>query len=146
MTVYLAFDMVKQGRVKLDQMVTVRPETWERWHGPKAGSTMFLSPNQQVSVRDLLYGIITVSGNDACVVLAEGLQGTEQARSEEHTSELQSLMRNSYAVFCLKKKKHQQRQQSHKYEEPIRKMPDKSTQSMGAKSKSAVRRTQLKKD
>src|SRR3546814_10482267 len=116
MTVYLAFDMVKQGRVKLDQMVTVRPETWERWHGPKAGSTMFLSPNQQVSVRDLLYGIITVSGNDACVVLAEGLQGTEQAwvsqmnaeakkRSEEHTSELQSLMRISYAVFCLKKKK-----------------------------------------
>ncbi|RIA45823.1 D-alanyl-D-alanine carboxypeptidase (penicillin-binding protein 5/6) [Hephaestia caeni] len=97
MTVYLAFDMVKQGRVKLDQMVTVRPETWERWHGPKAGSTMFLSPNQQVSVRDLLYGIITVSGNDACVVLAEGLQGTEQAWVSQMNAEAKKLgMANSH--------------------------------------------------
>ena len=78
MSVYLAFDMIKRGEVKLDQMVTVRPETWEKWHGPKAGSTMFLSPNEQVSVENLLHGIVTLSGNDACVVLAEGLAGTEE--------------------------------------------------------------------
>lgn len=79
MTVYVAFEMIKKGDLKLDQMITVRPETWKRWHGPAAGSTMFLSPGEQVSVRDLLFGIVTLSGNDACVVLAEGASGTEPA-------------------------------------------------------------------
>lgn len=79
MTVYVAFEMIRSGELKLDQLVTVRPETWRKWHGPAAGSTMFLSPNEQVSVANLLYGIITLSGNDACVVLAEGASGTEEA-------------------------------------------------------------------
>ena len=79
MTVYVAFDMVRRGELKLDQTFTVRPETWAKWHGPAAGSTMFLSPNENVSVANLLYGIITLSGNDACVVLAEGIAGTEEA-------------------------------------------------------------------
>jgi D-alanyl-D-alanine carboxypeptidase (penicillin-binding protein 5/6) len=75
MTVYVAFDMIKRGEVKLDQMITVRPETWRKWHSQ--GSTMFLAANEQVSVENLLHGIVTLSGNDACVVLAEGLAGTE---------------------------------------------------------------------
>ncbi|MBA4047488.1 MAG: D-alanyl-D-alanine carboxypeptidase, partial [Sphingomonas sp.] len=79
MTVYVAFEMIRSGELTLDQLVTVRPETWRKWHGPAAGSTMFLSPNEQVSVANLLYGIITLSGNDACVVLAEGASGTEEA-------------------------------------------------------------------
>ena len=77
MTVYVAFDLVKKGQLKLDDMVTVQPETWKKWHGPQAGSTMFLSPGEQVSVANLLYGIVTLSGNDACVVLAEHIAGTE---------------------------------------------------------------------
>jgi D-alanyl-D-alanine carboxypeptidase (penicillin-binding protein 5/6) len=79
MTVYVAFDLVRKGELKLDQMITVRPETWKQWHGPAAGSTMFLSPGEQVSVANLLFGIVTLSGNDACVVLAEGISGTEPA-------------------------------------------------------------------
>jgi D-alanyl-D-alanine carboxypeptidase (penicillin-binding protein 5/6) len=79
MTVYVAFDMIKRGELKLDQQFTVRPETWQKWHGAQAGSTMFLSANEQVSVANLLKGIVTLSGNDACVVLAEGISGTEQA-------------------------------------------------------------------
>jgi D-alanyl-D-alanine carboxypeptidase (penicillin-binding protein 5/6) len=79
MTVYVAFDMIKKGELKPSTMYTVRPETWQKWHGPAAGSTMFLSPNEQVSVENLLYGIVTLSGNDACVVLAEGIAGTEEA-------------------------------------------------------------------
>jgi D-alanyl-D-alanine carboxypeptidase (penicillin-binding protein 5/6) len=79
MTVYVAFDLIKKGELKLDQMVTVHPETWRRWHGPAAGSTMFLSPGEQVSVSNLLHGIVTLSGNDACVVLAEAISGTEPA-------------------------------------------------------------------
>ncbi|WP_423602804.1 D-alanyl-D-alanine carboxypeptidase family protein [Sphingomonas sp. MS122] len=79
MTAYVAFDLIKQGKLKLDQMVDVRPETWAKWHGPSAGSTMFLSPGQKVSVENLLNGIVVVSGNDACVVLAEAIAGTEEA-------------------------------------------------------------------
>ncbi|WP_298671323.1 D-alanyl-D-alanine carboxypeptidase family protein [uncultured Sphingomonas sp.] len=79
MTVYVAFDLIKRGELKLDQEFEVRPETWKKWHGPAAGSTMFLSPGEKVSVANLLYGIVTLSGNDACVVLAEGVSGTEDA-------------------------------------------------------------------
>ena len=79
MTVYVAFDMIKQGKLKLSDMATVNPETWRKWHGPAAGSTMFLSAGEQVSVANLLLGIITLSGNDACVVLAEHIAGTEPA-------------------------------------------------------------------
>jgi serine-type D-Ala-D-Ala carboxypeptidase (penicillin-binding protein 5/6) len=79
MTAYVAFDLIKKGELKLDQRLRVRPETWQRWHGPSAGSTMFLSPNQEVTVADLLDGIVVVSGNDASVVLAEGVAGTEEA-------------------------------------------------------------------
>ncbi len=91
MTVYVAFDMVKKGELKLDQMVTVRPETWAKWHGPAAGSTMFLSANESVSVANLLYGIVTLSGNDACVVLAEAISGSEQAFTERMNRTAQQI-------------------------------------------------------
>jgi D-alanyl-D-alanine carboxypeptidase (penicillin-binding protein 5/6) len=79
MTVYVAFDLIKRGELKLDQQFEVAPETWKKWHGPAAGSTMFLSTGEKVSVENLLKGIVTLSGNDACVVLAEGISGTEAA-------------------------------------------------------------------
>jgi D-alanyl-D-alanine carboxypeptidase (penicillin-binding protein 5/6) len=79
MTTHVAFHLLKTGELQLNRMCTVRPETWQRWHGPQAGSTMFLSANEQVSVENLLHGIVTLSGNDASVVLAECISGTEQA-------------------------------------------------------------------
>ena len=79
MTVEVAFELIDKKRLALSKMCTVRPETWQRWHGPAAGSTMFLSANEQVSVENLLHGIVTLSGNDASVVLAECIAGTEQA-------------------------------------------------------------------
>jgi D-alanyl-D-alanine carboxypeptidase (penicillin-binding protein 5/6) len=83
MTVQVAFDLIKSGKLKLSDTFEVRPETWQRWHGPAAGSTMFLSVGEKVSVENLLKGIVTLSGNDACVVLAEGIAGTEQAFVEQ---------------------------------------------------------------
>lgn len=77
MTVYVVFDMIKKGQLKPDQQFTMSPETWRKWHSQ--GSTMFLKANESVSVDNLLKGIVTLSGNDACVVLAEGISGTEQA-------------------------------------------------------------------
>ncbi|WBO24198.1 D-alanyl-D-alanine carboxypeptidase family protein [Sphingomonas abietis] len=77
MTVYVAFSLIKSGDLKLDTKFTMSPETWKKWHGQ--GSTMFIAAGEQVSVADLLSGIITLSGNDACIVLAEGIAGTEPA-------------------------------------------------------------------
>ena len=83
MTTDVAFELIDKGQLPLGKMCTVRPETWQKWHGPAAGSTMFLSPNEQVSVENLLKGIVTLSGNDASVVLAECIAGTEQAFTDQ---------------------------------------------------------------
>src|SRR6201984_616633 len=83
MTTEVAFELIDRGQLSLDKMCTVRPETWQKWHGPQAGSTMFLSPGEQVSVENLLKGIVTLSGNDASVVLAECIAGTEQAFTDQ---------------------------------------------------------------
>jgi len=97
MTVYTAFEMIKRGDLKLDTEFEVRPETWQKWHGPKAGSTMFLSSGERVSVANLLYGIVTLSGNDACIVLAEGISGTEQAFVERMNEDAAKLgLKNSH--------------------------------------------------
>ena len=86
MTTDVAFELIDKGQLPLNKMCTVRPETWQKWHGPAAGSTMFLSPNEQVSVENLLKGIVTLSGNDASVVLAECIAGTEQAFTDQMNS------------------------------------------------------------
>jgi D-alanyl-D-alanine carboxypeptidase (penicillin-binding protein 5/6) len=97
MTAHVAFELIKKGDLKLQQMCQVRPETWQRWHGPEAGSTMFLSPGEQVSVQNLLHGIVTLSGNDASVVLAECIAGTEPAFATQMNAEAVRLgMRNSH--------------------------------------------------
>jgi len=83
MTTDVAFELIDKGQLPLSKMCTVRPETWQKWHGPQAGSTMFLSANEQVSVENLLKGIVTLSGNDASVVLAECIAGTEQAFTDQ---------------------------------------------------------------
>jgi D-alanyl-D-alanine carboxypeptidase (penicillin-binding protein 5/6) len=96
MTTHLAFHMIKRGETQLGKMCQVRPETWRQWHGPQAGSTMFLSPGEQVSVENLLHGIVTLSGNDATVVLAECLAGTEPAFAALMNAEAKRLgMANS---------------------------------------------------
>ena len=79
MATELAFELIDKGQLSLSKMCTVQPATWAKWHGPAAGSTMFLSPNEQVSVENLLHGVVTLSGNDAAIVLAECVAGTEQA-------------------------------------------------------------------
>tara|TARA_B110000438_G_scaffold116565_1_gene114053 strand:- start:7 stop:984 length:978 start_codon:yes stop_codon:yes gene_type:complete len=76
MTAIVAFDLLKKGETSLDELVTISEEAWRM---SKSGySSMFLMLNDQVSVEDLLKGIIIVSGNDACLALAEGLSGTEE--------------------------------------------------------------------
>ena len=93
----LAFELIDKGQLSLSKMCTVQPQTWAKWHGPAAGSTMFLSPNEQVSVENLLHGIVTLSGNDAAIVLAECIAGTEQAFvAQENVLAKQLGITNSY--------------------------------------------------
>lgn len=77
MTSYVAFDLLTKGKLRLDQRIPVRPETFRAWN--HVGSTMFIPANAQPTVAELLEGIVTVSANDACVVLAEGATGSVPA-------------------------------------------------------------------
>jgi D-alanyl-D-alanine carboxypeptidase (penicillin-binding protein 5/6) len=76
MTSIVAFDLLKKGETSLDEMITVSEKAWRL--SQSGYSSMFIMLNDQVSVENLLKGIIIVSGNDACVALAEGLSGTEK--------------------------------------------------------------------
>lgn len=73
MTAYVAFELIRAGKLAEDQVLVARPETVAQWAGK--GTSMELAPGQQVTVRDLLAGITTVSANDGAVVLAEGAAG-----------------------------------------------------------------------
>ena len=75
MTAIVAFDLIKSNKISLDDMYTISENAWRL---SQAGySSMFIMINDQVSVEDLLKGIIIASGNDACVALAEGIAGSE---------------------------------------------------------------------
>ena len=76
MTSIVTFDLLKKGETSLDEMITISEKAWRM--SQSGYSSMFIMLNDQVSVEDLLKGIIIVSGNDACVALAEGLSGTEE--------------------------------------------------------------------
>ena len=99
MTTEVAFELIDKGQLPLKKMCTVRPEIWQKWHGPAAGSTMFLSTGEQVSVENLIHGVVTLSGNDASVVLAECIAGTEQAFANQMNDFARQLgLKNSR--FC----------------------------------------------
>jgi serine-type D-Ala-D-Ala carboxypeptidase (penicillin-binding protein 5/6) len=76
MTVLVVFDLLKKGETHLDEMITISENAWRL--SQSGYSSMFIMLNDQISVEDLLKGIIIVSGNDACVALAEGLSGSEE--------------------------------------------------------------------
>ncbi|MBX7146550.1 MAG: D-alanyl-D-alanine carboxypeptidase [Alphaproteobacteria bacterium] len=73
MTIYVLFDALKQKKVTLDSAFTVSEKAWRI-----QGSKMFVPIHEQVKVEDLIRGIIIQSGNDACIVVAEGLSGSEE--------------------------------------------------------------------
>ena len=76
MTSIIAFDLIKSGDLKLDEKFIISEKAWRL---STAGySSMFVMVGDEVSVEDLLKGIIVASGNDACIALAEGIAGTEE--------------------------------------------------------------------
>lgn len=86
MTVYMLFEALQEGRVQMDTRLPV--STKARQMG---GSTMFLNEQDRPTVEELIKGIIVLSGNDACVVVAEALSGTEEAFSRQMTAKGKEL-------------------------------------------------------
>lgn len=78
MTVYVTFQRLKSGQIKLTDELPVSEKAWKM-----QGSKTFVHVGDKVPVEELLYGIIVQSGNDACIVLAEGLSGSEEAFAGE---------------------------------------------------------------
>ncbi len=86
MTVTMLFERLKEGSLKLEDTLPVSEKAWK-----KGGSKMFVEVDTRVSVHDLLRGIIIQSGNDACIVVAEGLGGSEEGFAEAMTSRAREL-------------------------------------------------------
>jgi D-alanyl-D-alanine carboxypeptidase (penicillin-binding protein 5/6) len=99
MTAELVFHAIKQGDVKLTDEYRVSENAWRKGGAPAGGSTMFAAIHSKVSVDDLLHGAIIQSGNDACMVLAEGIAGNERAFAEMMTKRARELglSRSSFA-------------------------------------------------
>jgi serine-type D-Ala-D-Ala carboxypeptidase (penicillin-binding protein 5/6) len=82
MTQSIVFDLLKSGELKEDQEFVVTEDAWRRGGSPSGSSTMYAELNSKVRVIDLLRGAIIQSANDACIVLAEGIAGSELAFTE----------------------------------------------------------------
>ncbi len=91
MTSYVVFSRIKDGSLAMEDQILVSEKAWKM-----GGSRSFLKPGTRYSVKELLYGMIVQSGNDAAVVLAEGLAGTEENFVQEMNLTAQKLgMKNT---------------------------------------------------
>lgn len=91
MTASLVFDRIRDGSISEDTMLTVSENAWRRGGSASGSSTMFLRVKSQASVGDLIKGVIIQSGNDACIVLAEGIAGSEEAFARMMTKRAKEL-------------------------------------------------------
>jgi D-alanyl-D-alanine carboxypeptidase (penicillin-binding protein 5/6) len=91
MTAEVVFHAIQQGEVKLTDEYPVSENAWRRGGAPAGGSTMFAILHSRIAVDDLLHGAIIQSGNDACIVLAEGIAGSERAFADKMTKRAREL-------------------------------------------------------
>ncbi len=86
MTIYLLFERLKDGRLSLESELPVSEKAWKM-----GGSKMWVEVGKTAKVEDLIRGIVVQSGNDATIVVAEGLAGTEEAFADEMTTKARAL-------------------------------------------------------
>jgi len=91
MTLFMVFERLQDGRLSLDDKFYVSENAWRKGGWKSGSSTMSLSPSTRVRVEDLIRGIIVQSGNDACIVIAEALSGSEEAFAAEMTDRARAL-------------------------------------------------------
>ena len=99
MTVYILFSKLGDGSLSLDDTFTVSENAWRKGGAASGGSTMFLALGSKVRVEDLLKGIIIQSGNDACIVAAENLAGSEEDFADMMNKKAKEIgLNNSHIV------------------------------------------------
>lgn len=91
MTVLMVLEALEAGSLSLDDELPVSEHAWRTGGAASGSSTMFLEVNSRARVEDLLRGVIIQSGNDACIVLAEALGGTEEAFADMMTDRAHEL-------------------------------------------------------
>src|SRR3954470_16902926 len=91
MTAEVVFGAVKRGDIKLTDQYVVSENAWRKGGAPAGGPTMFAAIHSRVSVEDLLRGAIIQNGNDSCMILAEGIAGSEKAFAEIMTKRAREL-------------------------------------------------------
>jgi D-alanyl-D-alanine carboxypeptidase (penicillin-binding protein 5/6) len=95
MTTYIVSNEIEAGRIAKQSLVRISDNAWELGGAKTDGSTMFLSPRSEVSVLDLMHGVIIQSGNDAAIALAEYISGDEDSFSDTMNHQAQLLGMNS---------------------------------------------------
>ncbi|MFZ0058269.1 MAG: D-alanyl-D-alanine carboxypeptidase family protein [Pseudolabrys sp.] len=91
MTAEYVFNEIKEGRLKLTDEFMVSENAWRKGGAPSHGSTMFAAIYSKVPVDDLIHAMIIQSANDACIILAEGLAGSEAAFAEKLTERARAI-------------------------------------------------------
>jgi D-alanyl-D-alanine carboxypeptidase (penicillin-binding protein 5/6) len=91
MTAEVVFNAVQRGDIKLTDEYRVSENSWRKGGAPAGGATMFAALNSRVPVADLLRGAIIQNGNDSCMILAEGIAGSEKAFAEVMTKRAREL-------------------------------------------------------
>ncbi len=91
MTAAVVFDALKSGEIRRDQTFAVSRKAWTEGGASSGGSTMFLPLGSEVSVDDLIKGIIIQSGNDATIVVAEGMSGSTEAFAQRMNAEARKI-------------------------------------------------------
>lgn len=91
MTMIMVFDALKAGKLTLDQELTVSKDAWQRGGAPSGSSTMYAEVKSRVRVEDLIKGAVVQSANDACIVFAETLSGSEPAFATAMTERARQL-------------------------------------------------------
>jgi len=91
MTMLLVFEGLRDGSLRLDDEFTVSTDAWRRGGAPSGGSTMYAELNSRIKLRDLIRGVIIQSANDAAIVIAEGIAGSEEAYARRMTKRAREL-------------------------------------------------------
>jgi D-alanyl-D-alanine carboxypeptidase (penicillin-binding protein 5/6) len=91
MTMLIVFEGLKAGRLNFDDEFTISENAWRKGGAPSGGSTMYAALNSRVRLQDLIQGVIIQSANDACVAIAEGIAGSEQAFADQMTKRAREL-------------------------------------------------------
>jgi D-alanyl-D-alanine carboxypeptidase (penicillin-binding protein 5/6) len=91
MTMIMVFEALKAGKLTMDQEFLITEDAWRRGGASSGGSTMYAELNSRVKLSDLIQGVIVQSANDACIAIAEGMAGSEEAFADQMTRRAREL-------------------------------------------------------